>query len=135
MVHEEIQKRLLDGQLDESDLTLNDLRAIEDSFVRTLTTMYHGRIKYPGPDAKPERSERGSRSRGDDSSDGSGEANGGAENSGGGRERRERENGAPVTEPAATSEPAVASSRAVSERPDVGGSREAAIVPVRGARV
>ena len=48
MVHEEIQKRLLDGQLDESDLTLNDLRVIEDSFVRTLTTMYHGRIKYPG---------------------------------------------------------------------------------------
>ncbi len=49
MVHEEIHKRLLDGQLDESDLTLSDLRAIEDSFVRTLTTMYHGRIKYPGP--------------------------------------------------------------------------------------
>ncbi len=48
MVHEEIQKPLLDGQLDESDLTLNDLRVIEDSFVRTLTTMYHGRIKYPG---------------------------------------------------------------------------------------
>ena len=46
MVHEVILKRLLDGQLDESDLTLNDLRVIEDSFVRTLTTMYHGRIKY-----------------------------------------------------------------------------------------
>ena len=50
MVHEEIHKRLLDGQLDESDLTLNDLRVIEDSFVRTLTTMYHGRIKYPSGD-------------------------------------------------------------------------------------
>jgi len=47
MVHEQILKRLLDGQLDESDLTLNDLRVIEDSFVRTLTTMHHSRIKYP----------------------------------------------------------------------------------------
>ncbi len=47
MVHDQILKRLLDGQLDESDLTLNDLRVIEESFVRTLTTMYHGRIKYP----------------------------------------------------------------------------------------
>jgi hypothetical protein len=48
MVHDQILKRLLDGQLDESDLTLNDLRVIEESFVRTLTTMYHNRIKYPG---------------------------------------------------------------------------------------
>jgi hypothetical protein len=51
MVHDQILKRLLDGQLDESDLTLNDLRVIEDSFVRTLTTMYHGRIRYPGQEA------------------------------------------------------------------------------------
>ncbi|HVR75757.1 MAG TPA: HDIG domain-containing protein [Planctomycetota bacterium] len=50
MVHDQILKRLLDGQLDESDLTLNDLRVIEDSFVRTLTTMYHSRIKYPAPE-------------------------------------------------------------------------------------
>ena len=50
MVHEEIQKRLGDGQLNESGLTLSDLKVIEDSFVRTLTTMYHGRIKYPSLD-------------------------------------------------------------------------------------
>jgi putative nucleotidyltransferase with HDIG domain len=48
LVHDQILKRLLDGQLNESDLTLNDLRVIEDSFVRTLTNMYHSRIKYPG---------------------------------------------------------------------------------------
>jgi hypothetical protein len=51
MVHDQILKRLLDGQLDESDLTLNDLRLIEESFVRTLTNMYHHRIKYPEPEA------------------------------------------------------------------------------------
>lgn len=42
-----IQKRLEDGQLDECDLTIKDLRNIEDSFVKTLTNMYHGRIRYP----------------------------------------------------------------------------------------
>ncbi len=48
MVHELLLKRLLDHQLDESDLTMWDLTRIEDSFVRTLTSMYHGRIRYPG---------------------------------------------------------------------------------------
>ncbi len=47
MVHEHILKRLTDHQLDESDLTMRDLKRIEDSFVYTLTYMYHGRIKYP----------------------------------------------------------------------------------------
>ncbi len=42
-----IRQRLLDGQLDECGLTIKDLRKIADSFVRTLTTMYHGRIRYP----------------------------------------------------------------------------------------
>jgi membrane-associated HD superfamily phosphohydrolase len=54
MVHAQIHKRLLDGQLNESDLTLNDLRIAEDSFVRTLTNMYHSRIKYPEPEATPD---------------------------------------------------------------------------------
>jgi putative nucleotidyltransferase with HDIG domain len=55
MVHDQFLKRLLDGQLDESDLTLNDLRVIEDSFVRTLTTMYHSRIKYPAAESPKEK--------------------------------------------------------------------------------
>ncbi len=38
----------LDGQLDESDLTLKDLRRISDSFVRVLTGIFHHRIEYPG---------------------------------------------------------------------------------------
>lgn len=63
MVHGEILKRLLDGQLDESDLTLNDLRVIEDSFVRTLTTMYHSRIKYPMPESDKKDIREGSRER------------------------------------------------------------------------
>ena len=63
MVHDQILKRLLDGQLDESDLTLNDLRVIEDSFVRTLTTMYHSRIKYPAPEQGKKDIKNGQRKR------------------------------------------------------------------------
>jgi hypothetical protein len=63
MVHDQILKRLLDGQLGESDLTLNDLRVIEDSFVRTLTTMYHSRIKYPAPDQGKKDIKEGQRER------------------------------------------------------------------------
>jgi putative nucleotidyltransferase with HDIG domain len=40
-------KRLLDGQFDECELTLRELTQIVDSISRTLTSMYHGRIAYP----------------------------------------------------------------------------------------
>jgi len=46
MVRDVIMGRLQDGQLDECNLTIADLRKIEDSFVRTLTNMYHSRIDY-----------------------------------------------------------------------------------------
>jgi hypothetical protein len=54
MVQGAIRKRLFDGQLDECDLTLADLHKIEESFVRTLSNMYHGRIKYPSAEASAE---------------------------------------------------------------------------------
>jgi len=40
-------KRLLDDQLDESSLTLSEIRAVEDSLIKSLIAVYHGRIKYP----------------------------------------------------------------------------------------
>jgi putative nucleotidyltransferase with HDIG domain len=40
-------KKLLDGQFDECHLTLEQLRTIEDSLIKSLTAHYHGRIKYP----------------------------------------------------------------------------------------
>jgi membrane-associated HD superfamily phosphohydrolase len=40
-------KRLLDGQFDESGLTLSELRGVQDSLVKSLTAVYHGRVKYP----------------------------------------------------------------------------------------
>ena len=41
------RKRLMDGQFDESDLTLKELDIIEKSLVKTLGAFYHGRIAYP----------------------------------------------------------------------------------------
>ena len=41
------ERRLHDGQFDESGLTLRELRTIERSLVMSLTSIYHGRIKYP----------------------------------------------------------------------------------------
>lgn len=40
-------KRLLDGQFDESSLTLNEIHIIEESLKKSLIGIYHGRIKYP----------------------------------------------------------------------------------------
>jgi len=47
-VHDMVMKRLLDGQLDDSGLTMNDLRRIEEALTKTLLSVYHGRIAYPG---------------------------------------------------------------------------------------
>ncbi|NJL93582.1 MAG: HDIG domain-containing protein [Anaerolineae bacterium] len=46
------EMRLNDGQLDNSNLTLNDLKAIRSIFVETLQAMYHPRIAYQVP-ARP----------------------------------------------------------------------------------
>ncbi len=46
LVNNIIMKRLLDGQFDECDLTMRELRLIEARMVKTLCGMYHGRISY-----------------------------------------------------------------------------------------
>lgn len=47
LVHELATKRLLDGQFEECGLTLQELHDIEDSLIKSLTAVYHSRIKYP----------------------------------------------------------------------------------------
>jgi putative nucleotidyltransferase with HDIG domain len=47
-------KRLLDGQFDDCDLTLRELNLIVEAVSRTLTSIYHGRIAYPGDQAAPD---------------------------------------------------------------------------------
>ena len=41
---------MLDRQLDECDLTFADLERIQSAFLRTLVSMYHHRVDYPGFD-------------------------------------------------------------------------------------
>jgi cyclic-di-AMP phosphodiesterase PgpH len=48
LVEDISRKRLLDGQFDECGLTLEEVRKVGDSLVKSLTAVYHGRVKYPG---------------------------------------------------------------------------------------
>jgi hypothetical protein len=54
-----IAERLAEGQFDDCDLTLRDLRTIADSFKITLRAIYHPRIEYPAPtEAERQRTAR-----------------------------------------------------------------------------
>jgi len=48
-VHTMVNRRLMDGQLDECDLTLKEVHKIELSLIRSLCAMYHIRVSYPTP--------------------------------------------------------------------------------------
>ncbi|HEX4083829.1 MAG TPA: hypothetical protein VHY22_02875, partial [Chthoniobacteraceae bacterium] len=47
LIHDIIEKRIIDGQLDECDLTMREIQAIAENFAYTLTNMLHSRIAYP----------------------------------------------------------------------------------------
>ena len=48
LVDELAMRKLLDGQLNDSPLTLTDLAKAKEGFVRVLTAIFHSRVKYPG---------------------------------------------------------------------------------------
>jgi len=47
LVRDLSHRRLVDGQFDDSPLTLRELRVVEDSIIKSLNAIYHGRISYP----------------------------------------------------------------------------------------
>jgi len=47
LVHKLAMKRLMDGQFDESSITLEELHRVEEAITKSLSGIYHGRIKYP----------------------------------------------------------------------------------------
>lgn len=55
MVQRIIFVKLRQGQLDESGLTLQELRTISNKIVESLCSIYHSRIKYPWQEKKDER--------------------------------------------------------------------------------
>lgn len=52
LVRDMMMKRLLDGQFEESGLTLTELNSVEEALCKGLTALYHNRIKYPETDRK-----------------------------------------------------------------------------------
>jgi hypothetical protein len=53
IVQEMIEVRMRAGQLDESRLTLNDIKAIRNIFIEMLQAVFHPRINYPAALPKP----------------------------------------------------------------------------------
>lgn len=47
LVKEITLKRVLDGQFDDCGLTMSEIAVIQDSLVKSLLAVHHGRIKYP----------------------------------------------------------------------------------------
>ena len=47
LVNEITLKRVLDGQFDECGLTMAELRVVQESIVKSLLAVFHGRVKYP----------------------------------------------------------------------------------------
>ncbi len=51
LVNSIVDEDLTDGQLDDSGLTLGDIKHIRASFIETLKGRFHVRVKYPGNEA------------------------------------------------------------------------------------
>ncbi|MDR1534128.1 MAG: HDIG domain-containing protein [Planctomycetota bacterium] len=47
-----IRDRLIDGQFEDSGLTMRQLKRVEEVLFRMLASMFHTRVKYPGQTAK-----------------------------------------------------------------------------------
>ena len=48
MIHKTIQGRFMEGQFNESDLSIKELFKLEKAFLHSLDGTYHTRVKYPG---------------------------------------------------------------------------------------
>lgn len=52
------RERLEEGQFDECDISMRDLRIAADSFVQSLSAVYHPRVEYPEPTRRELESRR-----------------------------------------------------------------------------
>jgi hypothetical protein len=43
-----VDEHLKEGQLDNSGLTLGDIKTVKESFIKTLKGRFHVRVQYPG---------------------------------------------------------------------------------------
>lgn len=54
LVHELIMRRLLDGQLEESPLTLREIHKIEQTMTQMMQGLFHTRVSYPSHSSQEE---------------------------------------------------------------------------------
>jgi len=47
VVHHIVMQRLDDGQFDSCDITMKEIRQVEESLSKSLCSIYHGRVPYP----------------------------------------------------------------------------------------
>jgi membrane-associated HD superfamily phosphohydrolase len=59
VIVEIFENNLQDGQLDDCDFSLRELRTIAASFHNTLYTIYHPRVEYPGFDFEMKKKKKG----------------------------------------------------------------------------
>lgn len=50
-----VEKKIEEGQLDDCDLTLNEVKQIKEAFLPILAGIHHGRIEYPGSETEKEK--------------------------------------------------------------------------------
>ena len=53
IVQRMMNKRLMDGQFNECQITLQELHRVEEAITKTLRAIYHGRVKYPTDQLQP----------------------------------------------------------------------------------
>ncbi|MHB0870338.1 MAG: HD family phosphohydrolase, partial [Chloroflexota bacterium] len=60
LVRKVVDERVVEGQLDDCDLTMRDMEEIKDAFTSILMGMYHPRIEYPPalPAGEPDKDRR-----------------------------------------------------------------------------
>jgi len=64
VVQQIVSDRLNDGQFDECDITLREIRVVEGSLVKTLCSVYHGRVAYPKAQKETEQQKQPARMSG-----------------------------------------------------------------------
>ncbi|MDP7163274.1 MAG: HDIG domain-containing protein [Phycisphaerae bacterium] len=74
-VHTMVNRRLMDGQLDQCDLTLRQVNRIETSLVKSLCGIYHSRIAYPTPPGEEPSAAERPRANGNQNAKGKGKCN------------------------------------------------------------
>ena len=55
IVEEVLAERMAEGELEECDLTMRDMRTIAESFKGTMRAVYHPRVEYPEPTPQERR--------------------------------------------------------------------------------